>query len=263
VQIQESPIINPRQSDPSENEPRWGARSPRTGCRCWCPAARCRRCCAPGRMGRRRRRRGALGRRWRSVAGCRASGGEPTWSSSWAAARTTAAPAERERERERERQKPLSWAFERIFSDYALNKLEWALSRAHSFVHHKIGHWIMNILALVACQLDKIDRTMVKRRFWPFLDLDLWPDRSQNLIKWSPDNNQFTSFCVAQYHKLQIRLRGLYNLDTYFYILDLWPHIGSGRTPPKIEKKLFHGEKEWRTLQGRTEEDPSPGWTEE
>jgi len=35
----------------------------------------------------------------------------------------------------------------------------------------------------------QIDRAMVKR-FWPFHDLDLWPDWSQNVVKWSPDNNQ-------------------------------------------------------------------------
>jgi len=34
-------------------------------------------------------------------------------------------------------------------------KLEWALGRAHIFAYHKIGHSIMNMLALVACQLDK------------------------------------------------------------------------------------------------------------
>jgi len=67
-------------------------------------------------------------------------------------------------------------------------KLEWALGRVHTFAYHKIGHWIMNILALVANWI-KIDRAMVKRIFWPFHDLDLWPDWSQNLIKCSPDNN--------------------------------------------------------------------------
>jgi len=34
-------------------------------------------------------------------------------------------------------------------------KLEWTLGRAHTFAYQKIGHWIMNMLALVACQLDK------------------------------------------------------------------------------------------------------------
>jgi len=34
-------------------------------------------------------------------------------------------------------------------------QLEWALGRAHTFAYHKIGHCIMNVLALVACQLDK------------------------------------------------------------------------------------------------------------
>jgi len=33
--------------------------------------------------------------------------------------------------------------------------LERAFGRAHTFAYHKIGHWIMNMLALVACQLDK------------------------------------------------------------------------------------------------------------
>jgi len=33
-------------------------------------------------------------------------------------------------------------------------KLERALGGAHTFAYHKIGHWIMNIVALVACQLD-------------------------------------------------------------------------------------------------------------
>jgi len=34
-------------------------------------------------------------------------------------------------------------------------ELERALGRVHTFAYHKIGHCIMNILALVACQLDK------------------------------------------------------------------------------------------------------------
>jgi len=34
-------------------------------------------------------------------------------------------------------------------------ELERALGRAHTFAYHNIGHWIMNMLALVACQLDR------------------------------------------------------------------------------------------------------------
>jgi len=40
---------------------------------------------------------------------------------------------------------------------------------------------------------------------------------------------QIQLFLIAQYHKLQISLGGLYNLDTY-HIPDLWPHVGSGKT---------------------------------
>jgi len=43
---------------------------------------------------------------------------------------------------------------------------------------------------------------------------------------------QSSLFSKAQYHKLQICLRGLYNLYTYD-IPDLWPPIGSGKTPKK------------------------------
>jgi len=43
---------------------------------------------------------------------------------------------------------------------------------------------------------------------------------------------QFIIFRGAQYHKLENYLRGLYNLYTYD-IPDLWPHIGSGKTPKK------------------------------
>jgi len=46
---------------------------------------------------------------------------------------------------------------------------------------------------------------------------------------------QFSLFCIAHYHKIQICLRGLYNLYTYD-IPDLWPHIGSGKTPKKSKK---------------------------
>jgi len=43
---------------------------------------------------------------------------------------------------------------------------------------------------------------------------------------------QFSLFYIAQYHKWLIFLRGLCNLYTYD-IPDLWPHIGSGKTPKK------------------------------
>jgi len=62
-------------------------------------------------------------------------------------------------------------------------KLERALGRAHTFAaatfwHELHANWI------------KINRAI--KKIWPFhdLDLDLWPDGSQNRIKWSPDNNQ-------------------------------------------------------------------------
>jgi len=42
----------------------------------------------------------------------------------------------------------------------------------------------------------------------------------------------FSLFCIAHYHKLLICPRGFYNLYTYS-ISDLWPHIGSGKTPKK------------------------------
>jgi len=68
---------------------------------------------------------------------------------------------------------------------------------------------------------------------------------------------QFNLFCTAHSHKLQMFLRGLYNLYTYD-IPDLWPHIGSGKTP----KQPFDREKREETFRRATEEDPSPGWTE-
>jgi len=40
---------------------------------------------------------------------------------------------------------------------------------------------------------------------------------------------QFSLFCIAQYHKLQICLKGLYNLYTYDIPVP-GPHIGSGKT---------------------------------
>jgi len=60
-------------------------------------------------------------------------------------------------------------------------------------------------------------------------------------------NVQFNSVCRAKYHKLQIWLGGLYNLYTYD-IPDLWPHIGSGKTPQKL-KNAFTGKKKGRNLQ--------------
>jgi len=51
---------------------------------------------------------------------------------------------------------------------------------------------------------------------------------------------QYSLFYGAQYHKLWIYLKGLYNLYTYD-IPDLWPHIGSGKTPKK-RKNPFHRE---------------------
>jgi len=38
----------------------------------------------------------------------------------------------------------------KLKSRYKHKKLERALGRAHTFAYHKIGHWIMNMLALVA-----------------------------------------------------------------------------------------------------------------
>jgi len=52
-----------------------------------------------------------------------------------------------------------------------------------------------------------------------------WLDRSSRYNS----SIQFSLFCIAHYHKLQICLRGHYNLYTYD-IPDLWPHIGSGKT---------------------------------
>jgi len=51
---------------------------------------------------------------------------------------------------------------------------------------------------------------------------------------------QFSLFCIAQYHKLQICLRGLYNLDTY-HIPVPGPHIRTNSQ--EIEKKPFTGKK--------------------
>jgi len=43
---------------------------------------------------------------------------------------------------------------------------------------------------------------------------------------------QFSLFCIAHYHKLQMCLLGLYNLYTYNIPVPE-PHIGSEKTPPK------------------------------
>jgi len=43
---------------------------------------------------------------------------------------------------------------------------------------------------------------------------------------------QSSLICIAQYHEIQICLRGLYNLYTEG-IPDLWPHIRSGKTPKR------------------------------
>jgi len=64
---------------------------------------------------------------------------------------------------------------------------------------------------------------------------------------------QFGLFYLAQHHKLQIRLKGIYNLYSYD-ILVPGPHIGSG--------KNLSREKREETFSRATEEDPSPGWTE-
>lgn len=77
-----------------QNKPLWESQNLPRGCKCWCPAALCRRCCAPARTEPLRRK--VLGR-WRSDAGCRASGVAPTSSSNWVGARTTVGPGEWQR----------------------------------------------------------------------------------------------------------------------------------------------------------------------
>jgi len=62
-------------------------------------------------------------------------------------------------------------------------KLEWALGGAHTFAYHKIGHWIMNILALVECQLDKNWPCYGKKKVLTFP----WPWPLTRLI---PKSNQ-------------------------------------------------------------------------
>jgi len=59
----------------------------------------------------------------------------------------------------------------------------------------------------------------------------------------SHDSIQFSLFCIATYHKLQIWLSGLYSLYTYGISVP-GPHIGSGETPEKKKKKkLSQGKK--------------------
>jgi len=62
-------------------------------------------------------------------------------------------------------------------------ELEWALGRAHTFAYHKIGHWIINMLALVACQMDNNWPCYGKKKIltfsWP------WP-----LTRSIPKSNQ-------------------------------------------------------------------------
>jgi len=62
-------------------------------------------------------------------------------------------------------------------------KLERALGRAHTFAYHKIGHWIMNILALVVCQLDRNWPRYGKKKIFTFS----WPWPWTRLI---PKSNQ-------------------------------------------------------------------------
>jgi len=76
------------------------------------------------------------------------------------------------------------------FDQQNIQQLEWALGRAHTFAYHTIGYWIMKVLALVACQLDTNLPCYGKKKILTFSWPWPWPDRSQNRIKWSPDNNQ-------------------------------------------------------------------------
>jgi len=67
------------------------------------------------------------------------------------------------------------------------------------------------------------------------------------------DSIQFSLFCLAQYKKFWICLKGLFNLYTYD-IPDLWPHIGSSKTPKNKEKTLSggkNGRKLWGEQQRR------------
>lgn len=77
-----------------QNKPLWESQNLPRDCRCWCPAAQCRRCCAPVRTEPLRRK---VPGRWRSAAGCRASGAATTSSSNWGGARTKVGPGERQK----------------------------------------------------------------------------------------------------------------------------------------------------------------------
>jgi len=55
------------------------------------------------------------------------------------------------------------------------NQLERALGRAHNFAYHKIGHWIMNMLALVECQLDRNWPCYGKKKIFTFPWPWPWP----------------------------------------------------------------------------------------
>jgi len=72
---------------------------------------------------------------------------------------------------------------------------------------------------------------------------------------------QFSLFCIAHYQTLQICLKELYNLYTYDIPVP-GPHIGSEKTLKKYNKS-FQREKREETFRRATEEDPSPGWTEQ
>jgi len=68
----------------------------------------------------------------------------------------------------------------------------------------------------------------------------------KNLSLFLPTNSiQFSLFCTARYKKLQIPLRGLYNLYTYDYP-DLWPQE---KLPIIKNNKNFHRGKKVRNLQ--------------
>jgi len=70
------------------------------------------------------------------------------------------------------------------------SELEWALGRAHTFAITRLSIELWNLLALVACQLDTNWPCYGKKKILTFSWPWPWPERSQNRIKWSPDNNQ-------------------------------------------------------------------------
>jgi len=108
--------------------------------------------------------------------------------------------------------------------------------------------------------LDSLISSPVSTGFWWQRGQDDVRDRGNEAERRAVE---FSLFCIAQYHKLRICLKGLYNLYTYD-IPDLWPHIRSGKTPKKsTQKKLSQGKKREETFRRATEEDPSPGWTED